>query len=187
MVDAPGKASSATAEAADWYARLRAPDVSEIEGLRFRAWLAGDPAHRQEFDAVDALWGDLAAIENLPEVTRTREDIATRFPVRKKWRGSLALAATIVLAVTGAGMAWQYWAGGRYVTNVGEQRMVPLDDGSVVTLDTSTQIKQHYTDVVREVDCIGQEKSLPPVGGMVRLTLDGAPRIYYGLRSDIGR
>jgi len=74
--------------------------------------------------------------------------------VRKKWRGSLALAATIVLAVTGAGMAWQYWAGGRYVTNVGEQRMVPLDDGSVVTLDTSTQIKQHYTDVVREVELL---------------------------------
>ncbi|MBB6550946.1 hypothetical protein [Nonomuraea rubra] len=34
---------------------------------------------------------------------------------------------------------------------------------------------------VREVDCIGRERTLPVRNGKVRVVLDGAPRIYYGL------
>ncbi|RBQ20048.1 hypothetical protein DP939_09470 [Spongiactinospora rosea] len=34
---------------------------------------------------------------------------------------------------------------------------------------------------VREVDCIGRERILPVRNGRVRVVLDGAPRIYYGL------
>ncbi|MCF6472742.1 hypothetical protein FAF44_30740 [Nonomuraea sp. MG754425] len=34
---------------------------------------------------------------------------------------------------------------------------------------------------VREVDCIGRERTIPVRDGRVRLTLDGAARVYYGL------
>lgn len=37
---------------------------------------------------------------------------------------------------------------------------------------------------VRELNCIGQERSLKASGGKITLTLDGAPRIYYGLAAN---
>lgn len=148
--------NSVATEAADWYARLRAPDVSELEAVRFRAWLAGDPARRREFDAVDAFWEDLAAMEHSPEVTRVREALAARHPQPKqrKWRGYLAMAATFLVSIAGAWSAWVYWNAGRYVTSVGEQRMVPLADGSIVTLNTSTEIRLHYSDGLRMVELL---------------------------------
>ncbi|MEP7247314.1 MAG: FecR domain-containing protein, partial [Gammaproteobacteria bacterium] len=144
---------TAAAEAADWYARLRAPDVSEIEALRFRAWLTGDPARRREFYAIDAFWTDIAAIEHSPEVKRVRESIAAR--QRKRWwRASRAIAATLVVAVVSGWLAWQHWGASHYVTGVGEQRMVPLADGSIVTLNTSTEIRLHYSDTERNIELV---------------------------------
>jgi len=40
---------------------------------------------------------------------------------------------------------------------------------------------------VREVDCIGQERILTVTSGKVRIVLDGAPRLYYGLAVENGR
>ncbi|MBT2234304.1 hypothetical protein [Nonomuraea sp. NEAU-A123] len=34
---------------------------------------------------------------------------------------------------------------------------------------------------VRELDCIGRERRLTARDGKVKVCLDGAPRIYYGL------
>ncbi|MET7336339.1 hypothetical protein [Nonomuraea sp. NPDC005650] len=34
---------------------------------------------------------------------------------------------------------------------------------------------------VREIDCIGQERTITATGRRVQVTLDGAPRLYYGL------
>ena len=34
-------------QAARWFARLRADDVTERERLQWQAWLAQDPQHRQ--------------------------------------------------------------------------------------------------------------------------------------------
>ncbi len=145
--------TSVATEAADWYARLRASDVSELEAVRFRAWLSGDPARRHEFDAIDTFWGDLSAIEHSPEVKRVREAIAARRR-KKQWPGFLAMAATLVVAIGGAWTAWQSWGSSRYVTSVGEQRMVPLADGSVVTLNTATEIRLHYSDSAREIELV---------------------------------
>ncbi|MGW3942305.1 hypothetical protein [Streptomyces phaeochromogenes] len=38
------------------------------------------------------------------------------------------------------------------------------------------------TTAVRQVDAVGQVRQLPAEGGKVTLKLDGAPRIYYGLK-----
>lgn len=149
----PNQNSVAT-EAADWYARLRAPDVSEIEAVRFRAWLAGDPACRREFDAIDAFWEDLAAIERSPEIVRVRKAIATRRRRKKVWSGYLATAAALLIAVGVVLAAWHPWSVERYVTGIGEQRMVPLADGSVVTLNTATEIRLRYSRARRVIELV---------------------------------
>jgi len=151
----PASSSIAT-EAADWYARLRAQDVSELEAVRFRAWRAGDPARRREFEAIDAFWDDLAMIENSPEVLRVRAEISARR--RRKGTGRhralWAVAATLVVAVTGAWLVWQQWSADRYVTNIGEQRTVSLPDGSLIMLNTATEVRLHYSQTKRGMELI---------------------------------
>ncbi|MFT3792975.1 MAG: FecR domain-containing protein [Rudaea sp.] len=152
---------SVAAEAADWYARLRAENVSELDAVRFRAWIAGDPARRREFEAIDEFWDDLKAIERSPEVLREHRAIARRraqqagaASARTRNRKRLWAAAAAVLLAVGAAFWMQHRAAGVYATGIGEQLTVPLADGSVVTLNTSTQIRVDFTAERRGVELV---------------------------------
>jgi transmembrane sensor len=145
-------ATSIPTEAADWYARLRAQNLSQLEAARFRAWLAGDPARRREFETIDTFWDDLAAIEKSPEVRRVRAELSARRR-RNGERRWFAVAATLVVAMAGAWTAWQFNVD-RYVTNVGEQRTIPLADGSLITLNTDTELRLHYSKTKRAIELL---------------------------------
>jgi transmembrane sensor len=186
--------SAVITEAADWYARLRAENVTELDAARFRAWLASDPEHRREFEALDILWNELENVETSPEVTRERMNIAARrrlyasavntppvwqqgtlnrqreSPTTQGLHGKyaarpgvsrrriIAAAAAITIAVA-AGVWIQAFTAGRYVTDIGEQRTVPLADGSVVVLNTATEIRVHFTEARRGVELIRGQAS----------------------------
>ncbi|MFF2847299.1 hypothetical protein ACFVT5_13280 [Streptomyces sp. NPDC058001] len=52
---------------------------------------------------------------------------------------------------------------------------------------TRTDVVAHsgaVSGTVRVLNCIGQESTLTAAGGKVTLTLDGAPRVYYGLAAN---
>jgi transmembrane sensor len=151
---------AAAAEAADWYARLRTENVSEMDAARFRAWIAADPSHRREFEAIDDFWDDLEVIAKSPEVLQERAAIARRRAATTRNEGSAGrsgvvwAAAAALLLVVGV-MAWTY--GGRadrYVTGVGEQRIETLSDGSVITLNTATDIRLHFSPDQRGVELV---------------------------------
>ncbi|MGW1209825.1 hypothetical protein ACWD5F_09280 [Streptomyces sp. NPDC002499] len=46
---------------------------------------------------------------------------------------------------------------------------------------TKTRLKATAATAVRELDAVGRSRQLSPVHGRVTLTLDGAPRVFYGL------
>jgi transmembrane sensor len=158
--------SSIATEAADWYARLRAENVTELDAVRFRAWIAGDPERRREFEAIDEFWNDLGAIENSPEVLRERAAIARRRALSLKPaiapeatrstynRKRVWAVAAAVLLVVGTLLLVQRQTTDRYVTSIGEQRSVPLADGSVVSLNTATEIRLHFSADRRGVELV---------------------------------
>ena len=75
--------------------------------------------------------------------------------VRKRW--PLALAASLIMTVT-AGLLIN-WQGGdqqrsdikRYVTRTGEQKVVQLEDGSSLTLNTASQVLVDFSDTQRRI------------------------------------
>jgi len=157
------------AEAADWYARLRSENLSEIDAARFRTWLAGDPARRREFEAISGFWDELAVLEDTPEVLEARKSIAARragsaeqMPAALSTRrrgvismGWWASAAAMMLAAVAVWFVAPLGSDpNRYATGVGEQRTVPLADGSVVTLNTATEILLHYSARARAVELV---------------------------------
>ena len=49
-------------EAIDWFVRLRADDVSQLERTQFFSWLRGDRLHQQAFVEILDLWDGLGVV-----------------------------------------------------------------------------------------------------------------------------
>ncbi len=60
-----------TNEATEWFARLRAHDVSERDRVRFVEWFA-DARNRTAFDEVLSLWARLQCVAALDAATDAR-------------------------------------------------------------------------------------------------------------------
>ena len=130
--------------AAGWAARLGAPDVSREDRAAFETWLAEDPSHRAEFDhvkVVEAL--PMAFASNPAAVAHLLAEVEPKPRVAKSrtlWPWSIAAGAALV-ALT-ALIAQRYIDSNlqRVATRHGEQRSLTLPDGSLVQLNTDTQI-----------------------------------------------
>jgi transmembrane sensor len=92
---------------------------------------------------------------------RTRDLIMAR---RRKAAGRSArriwaVAATVVLTVSAAVWVLQRSASDVVVTDVGELRTLPLSDGSVVTLNTATEVRIHYSQTGRRIELLQGQAS----------------------------
>lgn len=148
-------------QAAAWFARLRADDLSEAETRRWRAWLDEDPRHRSAYERLERLWSAVGEFAPAPEIARRLDAGAgpeTRNAAggagRRRWAGWRAAAAA---AVTAAAIGtWTLSrlpmaADAEYVTAVGEHRSMTLEDGTRVTLDTDTRLRVAYSDKARDM------------------------------------
>lgn len=140
-------------EAAIWQARLREADLAPGEERKLKAefntWLIADPLHRQAFVEMESLWGALEepvaqVLAELPQTTK----------LHTRWLPQLATAACLVLALL-IGIGWQQdWATewqSDYITNVGEQKPVTLDDGSRIILNTQSAVSVDFSENRRQV------------------------------------
>jgi transmembrane sensor len=127
-------------QAAAWFARLRAENVTGEEKAAFARWLAQDFAHRQAFDEISLLWGDARLKQALSEAeTKPAEFFRLNKKTRPGPRLLLAVAASLALLfVFRVELAVLFQAD--YATQVGEQKTVRLEDGSSVTLNTDSAL-----------------------------------------------
>lgn len=154
-------------QAAIWQARLRESERASGEDPRLRAdfsaWLMADRRHRQAFAEMEALWGALEEPVASAMAGRDRTDQRTTgkgaagaAPRRdgKRSLPGLAIAACLLLAML-VGIGWQQdWPNrwqSDYVTGVGEQTPIELDDGSRITLNTQSAVAVEYTQGERRV------------------------------------
>jgi transmembrane sensor len=138
---------AARAEAAAWIVRLHGPHRSpEIEAA-FRDWLAAHPENGKQFERVTEVWdaGSSVPVPGAPRLIRWKE-----LHNGPKW----SLAAAILLLVCGllGWGTWRVWANPTYTTGVGEQRVVRLDDGTRLSLNSGTHVRITYSDLERRVE-----------------------------------
>lgn len=133
------------AEAAAWLARLHRPQRSPEDEAGFRRWLAEQPTHARAWELASAMWETaqripLSALTPNGEVTRSRWR-------RRGWHLMLATAlASIIIA-----SMLPLFTNPQVKTTVGEQRVMTLDDGSRVIMNTATRIVVRYTEQSRRV------------------------------------
>jgi transmembrane sensor len=132
-------------DAIAWVARMDAGDWSAALEAELQAWLAGDPRRHGALLRTQATWSMLTPKKNQPDRADTPDgyDGAARDAVHARTLmgrralmvgGGTALAASLIGGIT--------LMRPRTVlrTNLGEIRHVPLDDGSIATLNTGSEV-----------------------------------------------
>lgn len=149
---------SGSPDAAAWFVMLqRRPHDADVK-RDFEAWLAEDPKHADDWASVSSSWDRMAAIRDEASVVAAREALAEdlaalRRPPRMRWAAGIAAMAVLGGAVVGLSVMRHSPPTGEpavtaslqsqlatYVTPVGGQKTVVLQDGSKVTLSTDTEV-----------------------------------------------
>ena len=158
-------------KAADWIARLDRGPLSEEESQSLEAWLSEDPRRRGALLRADALSLLSESARALGPQFEPRQFATSKAPAapvisRRKllaWAGAGgAVAASIVALGISAPAA------GAITTGLGEVRLVTLDDGSSVMLNSQTSVKVRYSDSQRRVELLHGEAYFTIVRDMNR-------------------
>jgi transmembrane sensor len=144
------------AEAADWAARLDRGPLPPEQEAAFHDWLHQDVRCMGAFGRMRAL----ALTTERARALGPDFDPATFVPSPIPSRRAIlqvggAIAAT---ALVGVATTWEILRHrGRFSTGKGETKVVALKDGSVVTLNTASEILVNYSDQLRSVELIRGE------------------------------
>ena len=152
-------AARCLAEASAWRVHLTEIDAESTEA--FEDWLAANPGNADAWRRVERTWNRFAENPAAPElIAARRAALGDRrgFGMqhwqkpRRQW---LQIAAAIALAVGGG-----YWALQSSIqpkppleltTAFGERRIVTLNDGSRISLDSGSDVQVRYSEHAREL------------------------------------
>jgi transmembrane sensor len=145
-----------SAEAAVWVARLHGPSRTPQMEQEFRAWQASSPAHREAFERCTDVWQDIPRIGLATAYEALAAGRAASVPPVKArreaaWRWITASAVAAAAAVC-AVLVLRWHGENDYSTNVGEQRLVVLEDGSRMLMNTDTRLRVDFAAAQRTVE-----------------------------------
>lgn len=158
-MNAAASTTQAEEEAAAWFARLNTLSIPSQALEEFQSWRR-IPENDAAYERIEAVWAGAGRLTHHPDTARgVREALSRGRPADRFWRlrapkarlalAGLALAATAVVVVTVL-----INRGEDYQTGVGEQRLVSLEDGSRVRLDTDTKLRVAMTETRRGVSLV---------------------------------
>jgi transmembrane sensor len=140
-------------QAARWLAARDAGQPSPEDEAAFSQWLEADIRHRVAFLRLQAAWERCDRLQELrPLDGRVDVDLLRGPAVRERRPFTWALAATLVVAliagffVIQAQLGWKH-----YETPVGGIARIVLEDGSVIHLNTNSEIRVRQGSRQREV------------------------------------
>jgi transmembrane sensor len=153
-------------EASEWFVIMREPNASAENRTAFAEWLRTSPTHIGAYLEIARLWADAAHIDGAlavdldgdqsPNVVPLREGAV---PARPKARSRLSsrrllLAASLAIAFI-ASSSWLYInRASSYVTDIGEQRTITLEDGSVVKLNSRSKFTVRMSPKRRQIELV---------------------------------
>jgi len=152
-------------EALRWLAMMEHGPLSSQEQLRYNAWLAADTRHRGSIiraqaaslrlERLAALAGGRSILQPPPQ----RALLPPKNITRQRMLMAAAAAAGLAGIAAWVGRDWidETWGGAVYTSNVGELKKLTLQDGSVLTMNTQTEIRVHYTRERRDISLIRGE------------------------------
>jgi len=152
LLNVKNSGNEATVQAAEWFVRLNSGRETAQDHVAFLEWLSKSPRHQSEFDLIEANWELAGALEGDPEFMACLEAPVSppegAGAPRRFWWGIAAALALFVLTALGL---WAGPDGDDHRTAVGEQKVIHLADGSLVHLNTNTEILVSFDERFRRV------------------------------------
>jgi transmembrane sensor len=162
--------------AAHWLSVLSDENCTEAERRQFFAWLRSSGQHVDEFLRLSRLAGRMTQREAWPAADVAEliaaakasgegnvtsldfsPEVVTARPTRKGVRWPMAAAIACVFVVVGLIAVRGEWFVPEYVTAVGEQRSITLEDGSVVELNSQSRLRAHFEAHLRAIELLEGE------------------------------
>jgi transmembrane sensor len=140
------------AEANAWFFRLQADDVSETERTNFAVWLASSHAHSRAWDEVRELMGALKAPARAAQAASFPMPRAPAKPRRRSAALAGLFASALALVALVQAPAFLARLGADFVTVAGERRVVTLDDGTRIDMNSDTAITVDFKTGERRVE-----------------------------------
>ena len=138
-------------EAIIWHVRLHNDQVTDGDKAAFYAWLASHPSHPKAYAEVEQLWGALdgpvqsilhttEAIPHsqLPHTMAASAYLSRRAMLRWSFLAAGVTAAILVVSSWHQGV-FDDWRS-HYVTDIGQQATMALEDGSEISLNSDTAV-----------------------------------------------
>jgi len=141
-----------------WVERL-GEGLTREEELELRGWLAENPANQALLEKMARLWDKMDSLNRLAAIVP--QPAAVRARDRSRSSPYIALAASLVIGLS----TLLFWSGAFntgvepqiaqrpaesfYETAMGEQRVITLEDGTEITLNTNSRIGVRYTHEAR--------------------------------------
>ncbi|HEY6926348.1 MAG TPA: FecR domain-containing protein [Steroidobacteraceae bacterium] len=167
--------TSTTEQASAWWVLLNHGDATPADHHAFGEWVARSPERVEAFlqtarltsalQSTDLHWPD-TPVDTLIREARSAPDGVIDLPMRSvsqesmqvrasPWTRRAIVVGAVALAAGAAG--WSFLGQDHYTTSIGEQRSVVLSDGTVVTLNTSSEIEVRMARDHRTVGLLSGE------------------------------
>lgn len=149
-------------QAADWLARQGRADFSAEDFSELQTWLKSSERHREAYRSMEAMWDDMAVLQDLKDISDSVEPEEPPIAVSLARKAGWGIAATVLLTLS-------VWLGMMmsgsgdpnnsqdFLTAVGEQRTVQLADGSTILMNTDTALSVAINDSSRRIRLVKGE------------------------------
>jgi transmembrane sensor len=152
--------------AALWLQRLGEPNVGRDVIVEFEAWRNAGRSHAEAFARVVAAWDAIDEHAAAPEILNLRKDaldqaqwLAMRRPEPRRRSPAIAAAFAAAIALGAAGLYFLYpaprqSAGRIYASEIGERKIIYLEDGSRIEMDADSQVSVAFTPGERHLQVL---------------------------------
>lgn len=148
------RATDIDEQAARWLVRLDAegPECADSVRSEFEAWASGDLRHRAAYLRLSTAWAKTGRLRTLvPAGAPINPDFFGKPRFADWFRPWMTGIAASIVAAALLGW-WQFWPVTiTYRTDLGGFSRVPLADGSVVSLNTDSEVRVRLSRASREI------------------------------------
>jgi transmembrane sensor len=135
---ASGLPADVLREASQWLAQLQERALTPAEEQAFARWYGASSDHQRAWRYAEQLMRELKLVP--PDIASTTLQHRRRLTRRDALKKMLIVGASIPAGLAASGqLPWRRWLAEQH-TAVGERRTLPLEDGSILRLNTASAI-----------------------------------------------